>query len=74
MIYPKLNMSRYEYDNYSFQLKVWKQLSISISWKKTGNRSDRQIVSIKMKQNIFGKASVRDTSVISMERKDRENC
>ena len=35
VIYPELNMSRYECDNnYSFYLKIWKQLSRSNSRKK----------------------------------------
>ena len=46
MIYPVLNISRYECDNnYSFYFKMQKQLSRSISWKK-GKRGDRQVLSI----------------------------
>ena len=47
VIYPELNMSRYECDNnYSSYLKMWKQLLQSISWKKKGKRNDRQVLSI----------------------------
>ena len=39
VIYPELNLLRYECDNnYSSHLKMWKQLSQSISWKKKGEK------------------------------------
>ena len=47
VIYPELNMSRYESDNNNlFYFKMWKQFSQSISWGKKGNKSDRQVLSI----------------------------
>ena len=37
VIYPELNMLRYECDkSYLFYFKMWKQLSQSISWEKRG--------------------------------------
>ena len=45
VIYPELNMSRYECDNnYSFYFKMWKQLSRSIYWKKVKGLIDRYYV------------------------------
>ena len=63
VIYPGFNMSRYECDNtYLFFFKDVKTIIKICFLEKMGNMSDRQVLSIKMKQNIFGKASVCDIS------------